>query len=319
MRVLLCTVGWGDMFERIRGLLPECTVSACGREQLLDLVRDADVLIPAMTPLDRRAISISGARLIQQCGVGLDGVDVAAASERGIYVANVPSAGSGNAESVAELAICLMTALARQLPLALSNFQARRWAQPLGTTLYGKTVGIVGVGNIGRTLAERLRAFGVRLLGVKRTPGEELRRQAGLDWLGDPGELDYLLGQSDFVVLCATLNPTSCGLIGAAQLARMRPDAFLINVGRGGLVDRDALEVALREGQIAGAGLDVFWEEPVDPDDPIFRHNVIALPHVGSVTDTSADGIAQAVAENVRRIARGEAPLHCVNPDCRGC
>jgi phosphoglycerate dehydrogenase-like enzyme len=313
----MCTVGWGDMFERLRGALSECTVLACKREELLDFVPDADVLIPAMTPLDRQVIAATGAKLIQQCGVGLDGVDIATASERGIFVANVPSAGSGNAESVAELAIFFMVALARRLPDALNNFQTQRWAQPLGTTLYGKTVGIIGMGNIGRTLAERLQPFGVRLLGIKRTPDENLQRLAGLEWLGDPTEMGYLLGRSDFVVLCATLNASSYHLIGAAQLARMQRHAFLINVGRGALLDRDALEVALREGRIAGAGLDVYWEEPVDPADPIFRYNVIALPHVGSVTDTSAMGIARAVAENVRRVARGERPLNCVNPDCQ--
>lgn len=297
--------------------MPECEVSGCCEDELAEQAREADVLIPAMTTLDRSLLGQTKARLIQQFGVGLDSVDVAAATECGIYVANVPSSASGSAESVAELAILLMLSLARSLPAAMSNVKAGRWAEPMGTTLFGKTIGIVGVGNIGRVLAQRLRGFGVSLLGVKRTPSDELRRSLGLEWLGHPGGLSYLLERSDFVVLTASLNPTTKDMIGAAELARMRPNSFLINVGRGGLVDCNALELALRNRQIAGAGLDVFWQEPADPHDPILSHNVVAVPHIGSETDTANDLTARAVAENVRRVARGEAPLNCVNPGCR--
>jgi phosphoglycerate dehydrogenase-like enzyme len=122
--------------------------------------------------------------------------------------------------------------------------------------------------------------------------------------------MDFLLGQSDYVVLCLPLTPENRHMIGRQAFNAMKRNAFLINLSRGGLVDRDALEEALASEKIAGAGLDVFWEEPVDPDDPVFRYNVFATPHIAGSTDVSISGIVKVVAENIRRLDRGQEPLY---------
>ena len=132
---------------------------------------------------------------------------------------------------------------------------------------------------------------------------------------GDPrlSDLDFLLAQSDYVVLCLPQTPESRGLINREAFKKMKPGAFLINVSRGGLVDYADLKEALRTGQIAGAGLDVFWQEPPDPEDDIFRYNIMATPHIGGATDISMQGIAQGVAQNIRRVAQGRTPLNLAN------
>jgi phosphoglycerate dehydrogenase-like enzyme len=225
-------------------------------------------------------------------------------------VANVPTEISGNADSVAELGIYLLLGLSRdfrKMALSLAN---RQTGTPQGRALSGKTVGLVGLGGIGRALAKKLEPFGVRLMGIKRHNPQKAKEELGLEWAGMPEEMDVLLGQSDYVVLCLPLTPESRHMIGRQAFNAMRRNAFLINLSRGGLVDRDALEEALASERIAGAGLDVFWEEPVDPDDPVFRYNVLATPHIAGSTDVSISGIVRAVAENIRRLERGQEPLY---------
>jgi phosphoglycerate dehydrogenase-like enzyme len=191
-----------------------------------------------------------------------------------------------------------------------SSFAQRKIGEPQGMALKGRTVGLVGLGGIGRALIRRLRGYGVRLIGIRRTHPETARDELGLDWAGGPGELPRLLGESDFVVLCLPATAETRGLINDEAFAAMKSNAFLINLSRGGLVERDALEKALVSGAIAGAGLDVYWEEPVDPADPIFRHNVFTTPHIGGSTDISMRGITRVVAENIRRVEKGLKPHH---------
>jgi phosphoglycerate dehydrogenase-like enzyme len=249
-------------------------------------------------------------QLIQQCGAGLEGVDFQAARDMNIRVANVPSDISGNADSVAELGIYLMLGLSRDFRRMALSLATRQTGTPKGRALSGKTVGIIGLGGIGRALARKLMPFGVRLMGVKRHDPQKAKEELALEWAGTPEEMDVLLGQSDYVVLCLPLTPESRHLIGRQAFNAMKWDAFLINLSRGGLVDRDALEEALAAERIAGAGLDVFWEEPVDPDDPVFSYNVLATPHIAGSTDVSINGIVKAVAENIRRLERGQEPLY---------
>jgi phosphoglycerate dehydrogenase-like enzyme len=266
-----------------------------------------------MFRVDGNIIAQTSARLIHQFGVGLEGVDIAAATQRGIYVANVPGTGTGNAFSVAEHSVFLMLALARQLPRAQENVQRRLLGSPLGTSLQGKTAGVVGVGSIGKELSKRLKGFGMKVLGLKRHPAEEIRKELGLEFLGGHKDLPFLLRESDFVILTLPVTTETRGLIGGKELADMRRTAFLINVGRGPLIDHQALVNALAQEQIAGAGLDVFWDEPTDPEDVLLRYNVIATPHVAGVTDLSYHDIARTLAENVNRVRAGLPPLHCVN------
>ncbi len=316
MRILVCVSGYQRIMERLEQALPADDIVACPRHAVVENAAHTDVLIPIIADIPAAAFAQPRVRLVQQYGAGLDSVDIPAATAAGVLVANVPSAGSGNAESVAELAIAHMLMLSRDVPGALASFRERRFGVPLGRALWESTVTIVGYGGIGQEIARRLAGFGVRIVAVsrhgphgarERDPGVAVDVHVGADQLHDA------VAQADFVIVAAPAGEGSVGLIDGGVFAAMKPGSFIVNIARGPVIDYDALLAALRERRIAGAGLDVFWDEPFDPDDPLLRENVIATPHVGGVTGRSLDGIARAVAANVDRLRRGECPLHCVN------
>ena len=311
MRVCLCRRGAAKIVELLRGELPRDEILECSPEEVTRVAQQVEVLVPLIARVGEEALASPRLRLVQQFGAGLDGVEVEVASRHGIYVANVPSGDTANADSVAELAILLMIALARRWPRAQENLRARRVGAPVGTTLMGKTVAIVGFGGIGRVLARRLRGFGVRIVAVSRRGprGEE----GEVDLHVAVSALEEILRQADFVVVATPLNEETRGMIGRRAFASMKRGAFLINVARGPVVEREALVAALESGQLAGAGLDVFWEEPPDPTDPIFGLEVVATPHIGGATDISLQEIARGVARNVSLLRRGEVPRNCVN------
>jgi phosphoglycerate dehydrogenase-like enzyme len=316
MRILFAAQesSWGGFFGLIRSELPEHHFEATGGFWVNSL-EGFDVLIPTMCPVTREVLATADRlRLIQQCGAGLEGVDLRVAWERNIFVANVPTEISGNADSVAELGIYMLIGLSRDFRGMARSLGGRRMGEPRGRALSGKTVGLVGLGGIGRALIRRLKAFDVRLIGIKRhipaVAGEEL----GLEWVGGADDLEQLLIRSDYVVLCLPASAETRNLMNRSTFAAMKPGAFLINLARGALVDRDALEEALAAGRIAGAGLDVFWEEPPDPEDPIFSYNVLATPHTAGSTDVAMRGIVRAVAENIRRVENHQEPLYVKLP-----
>lgn len=314
MNILLCSDGFPYVVNALRKYLKSDNIIPSPIADLPQHLPTTDVIIPAMHFIGSEVMDASSARMVHQFGVGLEGVDIDSATERGIYVANVPgSIAMGNAISVAEHAVFLMLALARNYPQARENLQARVWGQPQGLGLRGKTVCILGMGNIGKALARRLRSFEATLLGIKRDPTIGNDRDLGLESLGSPEDLPSVLPRADFIVLCLPLTPETRSIIGPREFAAMKDSAYIINVGRGAVIDHDALVDSLALGKIAGAGLDVFWEEPVDPSDPVFQHNVIATPHVGGVTDSSYDEIARGLAENIERLRSGNPPVNCVN------
>jgi phosphoglycerate dehydrogenase-like enzyme len=301
---------WGGFLNRIKKLLPDHEFIAEGCFEIKDL-SGIDILIPTMSKVTDEILKKSDKlRLIQQCGAGLELVDINAARERGIYVANVPTDISGNADSVAEIAIYLMIGLSRNVELMKENLKKRVIGGPMGIALKGRTVGIVGLGGIGKALINRLRPFGVNLIGIKQSNPRQAQKELGIDWVGSPDDLKILLKQSDYVVLCLPLNDSSYGMINENTLKFMKQHSFLINVSRGGLVEYKALKSALKEKIIAGAGLDVFWDEPPDPADDIFQYNIMATPHIGGATDVSMQGIALSVAENINRLANGKIPIN---------
>jgi len=278
----------------------------------------ADVMLPAMSRIDAELMDrINGLRLIQQWGAGLEGVDVGAATERKIAVANVPTRGTGNAESVAEWCIMMAIALSRRLPLALETIRrGGAWGSPLGRVLMHRTAGIIGLGGIGQALAARLRPFGMRLIGLQRHPDPKLAERLGMEWVGGPERLPELLHRSEYLFLCVPLSEETRQIVDEAALATLPPQACIINAARGGLITTQAMLRALSEGRLIGAGLDVFEHEPLDPHSPLLgRPDVIATAHIAGVTDLSYRGIAQAVSANILRTLEGEAPLNCVNWD----
>lgn len=305
---------WGGFLGLVKAQLPEHRFTATGGF-CINRLAGIDVLIPTMCPVTRTELADADRlKLIQQCGSGLEGVDIAAAAEKHIVVANVPTGISGNADSVAEVGIFLMIGLHRDVHGMAQSLQSGKMGQPQGKALGGRTVGLVGLGGIGQALIQRLKGFGVRIIGIKQREPHQAKTALGLDWVGDPRQLPELLGQSDVVFLCLPVTPKSMGMMNRQTLACMKPSAYLINLSRGGLVDRKALEWALSSGAIAGAGLDVFWEEPPDPDDPIFQLNVMATPHIGGSTDLSMQGIVAGVVENIRRLEAGRPLLNCTHP-----
>lgn len=304
---------WGGFLGLLRAEIPEHQCVATGGFKV-DYLKGVDVLIPTMCRVsDELLAQHDKLQLIQQCGSGLEGVDIEAARARSIMVANVPTDISGNADSVAELGIYFMIGLSRKVRQLAVSLKEQRMGEPMGRALSGQTIGIIGLGGIGRALIKRLKPFGVRLIGIKRHDLEKAKNGLGMEWVGEPRDLKELLARSDHVVLALPVTSESENIIDADAFLTMKKEAFLINLSRGGLVDHDALKDALASNKIAGAGLDVFWEEPPDPNDPIFMHNVMATPHIAGSTDVSMQGIVKVVSENIRRVAAGRLPLYLNN------
>ena len=265
-----------------------------------------DVLVPMMFKIDAPVMDALRPRLIQQVGSGLEGVDLAAARQRQIPVAALPASGS-NAESVAEHVLMLMLALLRELPLAQSNVRAQVLGAPQGRMLAGRTVCLWGLGATALSLARRLRALGVTVLGITRDPSASKVAEYGLDGCYSTADRAACLARSDFLIPCVRLNDATRGLIDAAALAALPKGAYFVNAARGPLVDYRALYDALASRRLAGAGLDVFWTEPIAADDPILAlPNVIATPHIAGVTDRSYGEIVEAFTANIERFRRGE-------------
>jgi phosphoglycerate dehydrogenase-like enzyme len=316
--IVVAGTGFPALRRFMNDEMPEAHVEMIDAAELRAGGFVADVLIPAMSLIDGALMDrIERLRLIQQWGAGLEGVDVAAASMRGIAVANVPTAGTGNAESVAEWCVMAAIAVSRRLSLAKQAIRSgHSWGYPMGRALFGRTAGIVGLGGIGRALAARLQPFKMRMLGVKLRPEPGLAAQLGMDWIGGFERLPELLRQSDYLFLCVPLTERTRALIDDAALALLPPRACIVNAARGGLISHAALLRALEQGRLCGAGLDVFEQEPLDPGSPLLkRPDVLATAHIAGVTDVSYRGIAHSVAANVRRLIAGQ-PLHnCVNWD----
>jgi phosphoglycerate dehydrogenase-like enzyme len=302
-------LSWTDL----RPALPGWEIATCTPDDVAGHLDGVDVVCPLNVPVSRPIIEAGSFGLIQQFGVGLESVDVAAATELGVWVARVPGDAGGNADSVAELAIMHLLALARRLDEGRAALTGRRWTQrPAGRSLHGATVAVVGLGAIGTAVARRLAPFGPRLLGVRARPElggpPELAEVAGAD------QLHSVLGRADAVACCAMLHAGNAGLFGPAEFAAMKPGALFVNVARGALVDEDALLAALESGQVGGAGLDVFRREPADPDLPLLRHpRVIATPHLGWLTTRMFRQTGLAFAASVLRWADGGEPHWAVN------
>ncbi len=251
-------------------------------------------------------------RLIARHGVGYDSVDVGACSENGVLLTIQPD---GVRRPVAVAALTFVMALSQKLFIKDRLTRAGRWAEKndhMGMGLVGRTLGLIGAGNIGREIMRLARPFGLQVLAA-----DPMVDPAGVAAEGAKlVDLNTLLRASDFVVVVCLLTPQTHHLIGARQLGLMRPGAYLINVARGPIVDEAALIEALRERRIAGAGLDVFEQEPVDPANPLLTmENVIVTPHALCWTDECFRGIAESGLSSIVAVAHGRRPRHVVNPE----
>jgi glyoxylate reductase len=253
--------------------------------------------------------------LIALTSVGFDMVDMDAATERGILVTNTPDVLT---DTVADLTFALMLAVGRRISEMDRWLRAGQWkvagVTPMAWDVHHATLGIIGLGRIGSAVARRALAFHMKVLYYDTVRKKDLEKQHGYRFV----DRETLLRESDFVTLHVPLLPETKGMMGPAQLALMKPTAFLINTSRGPVVNERALITALQEGRIAGAGLDVFEKEPVDPGNPLLKmENVVILPHVGSATDATRQAMLDLAVSNVVAVLQGKPPFTPVNPEVR--
>ncbi len=269
----------------------------------------------AVTLVDRVDAALLAAaprlRVVSSCSVGVDHVDLAEATARGIVVGHTPGVLT---EATADLAFALLLAAARRIPEADRYVREGRWRRAwepsllLGRELASATLGIVGLGAIGAALARRAHAFGMRVLAWSRSG----RSAPGVAVVSDLGAL---LAASDFLSIHCARTPETLGLVGTAELARMKPGAILVNTARGGIVDESALAAALASGRLAAAGLDVFAEEPLPRSSPLLSApNLVLAPHIGSATHTTRARMAELCVANLVAGLRGERLPHCASP-----
>jgi len=298
----------------LSALGPDFEIRNCDgsdREQLLgELKRGVDaVLIRSATKMDSEAISVAkGLKVIARAGVGLDNVDIPAATTAGVMVVNAPTS---NIVSAAELAIALLLASARNIAPAFATLKKGKWARSkyTGAELFEKTLGIVGFGRIGQLVAHRMQAFGMNVIAYDPYLQPARAAQLGVDLV----PLDELLSNSDFISIHLPKTKETANLIGIEALKKVKPTVRIINAARGGVLDENALFEALKENRVAGAGLDVFATEPCI-DSPLFTlENVVATPHLGASTDEAQERAGIAVAESVRKALAGELVPDAVN------
>ena len=279
----------GFTVEKQTGLKPEAL-----REKLANY---SGLVVRSETKVTADVMDSSpGLRVIGRAGVGVDNIDVPAATERGIVVMNAPD---GNTITTAEHTIALLIALARRVPQANSSLKSGRWERKtfIGVELQGKTLGIVGLGRIGRAVAARARGFGMKIVAFDPFIAPDQARDSEIDL----APLEDVLANSDFITIHTPLTPETRGVIGREAFAKMKPGVRIINCARGGLVDEDALHEAIKSGKVAGAALDVFVSEPPPQDHPLLLlDEVVVTPHLGASTTEAQEGVAFTVAEQMR-------------------
>ena len=250
-------------------------------------------------------------KMLHQFGVGLDQVDMDAATKAGVWVASLPGVGNGNGETVAEVAIMhLLLGAKRWTPLQeeMQSGKWGKWGDKVGTlSLLGKTACIVGLGSIGGLIASRLVPFGMHLTGVRGNPGKPMPQDKLVEKVYGIDQTNEAVSQADYVLISVNYTPKMTNLYGAEFFAAMKPGAFLVNTARGKLLDQAALVAALKSGHLGGTGLDVFYDEPIAPDDELLKlPNVTATPHIGGVSDAHFWQGGEALGKNLAAFAKGE-------------
>ena len=312
--VVICGLDHANIAEEqdvlARAGVQHVVVPARTETDYLERCREADALLVQYGAVTRRVLEgLPRLRVVVRYGVGVDGIDLAAATDEGVPIVNVPDYGT---DEVANHAVALLLALARKLTRLDRQTRGGVWdvfrVGPI-TRLSGQTVGIVGCGRIGSAVARKLSGFDVRLLGCDPyvstfPPGVQ------------PVAFERLVGESDYITIHCPLTPETRHLFDAESLGWMRPTAALINTARGGIVDTAALVAALQEGLLAAAGLDVLEQEPLDQASPLLRmEQVIVTPHSAWYSEEGRSDLKRRAAEEAVRVLRGERPRHCVNPE----
>jgi D-3-phosphoglycerate dehydrogenase len=279
--------------------------------ELLKLVADADaVMVRSETRITAEVLAAAKKlKVVGRAGVGVDNIDVAAASRQGVLVVNVPG---GNTISAAEHTMALMLALSRNIPQANASLKAGEWKRSLftGTELQGKTLGLIGLGRIGREVAKRSQSFGMRVIGYDPYASEEYAKTYNITLT----PLEELFKEADYISVHTPLNDTTRNLLNAKTLAQLKKGVRLINCARGGIINEADLGEALKSGQVKGAALDVYETEPPAKDHPLFAlPNVIVTPHLGAATEEAQVKVAQELAETIRAYFLEGTVVNAVN------
>jgi len=290
-------------------------------ESIIPQIQDSDILINSFDKIDKSFIdSCPQLKLVQQSGIGVDGIDIDYCSRKGIYVANVPMA---NAISVAEHTFLLMLYLVKNIKINLFDSQAntssfvRRQQDRMGSELLGKTLLIIGLGVTGIEVAKRAKAFGMKVIAVTKHPFTKTEggdKKYFVDNLYGVDKLSEVIQRADIISIHVPLNRETENMIGSDELKLMKQSAYLINAARAQVVNKDALLKSLKEGNIAGAAFDVFWKEPVDSKDELLKlDNFLLTPHIAGWTHEAIDSITDIIFINIERVLRGKLPLTLVN------
>jgi glyoxylate reductase len=287
------------------------------RDEFLSAVGDVDAIYCTLSEAIDKGV-IDGARRLKVVGtmsVGVDHVDVEYATKNGIYIVYTPGVLT---ETVADHAWALLLAVARRIVEADYYVRGGKWkiafapTMMLGYDVYGKVLGIIGFGRIGQAVARRAKGFNMKILYYDIVRREDLEEELGIEY----APLERLLMESDYVSVHVPLTPETRGLIGERALRIMKKTAILVNTSRGPVVDQKSLFRALKEGWIAGAGLDVFEKEPIEPEDPLLKlENVVVTPHIGSASHDTRNKMAELTATGIIKVLRGEMPGNIFNPE----
>lgn len=274
-------------------------------KQVPDHIGNYDLCVSKNMLFDSNVLSrAKQLKLIMQFGVGLEGIDIDAATKHGIKVARIPGDATGNAASCAEMAIYLTLGLLRKQNEMQISVQQKMLGEPIGETLLGKTVFIMGFGNIGIDLAKRLKPFDVKIIATKRSwpSNSEV-----LIPKGSHGDIYEFASKADIVVCCLSMNKETVGILNKPFLSSMKKGALLVNIARGGLLDYGAVVQHLESGHLGGLGIDVAWKEPFDPNDPVLKFkNVILTPHVAGVTEHSYRSMAKVIGDVALQLHAGK-------------
>ena len=288
------------------------------REEFLDGIKDADAVIHVWhtEQMDKEALDAApNLKIVARRGVGHDNIDSEEASRRGIYTTVTPV----HTHTIADLTFGLVINAARKIHLADAFVRSGQWTEGgvwvaqkfMGYDVHHKTIGIIGFGNIGKHLAKRAKGFDMNVLyfDVNRQP--EAEKELGVEY----ASLDTLLANSDFVSVNCALTESTRNLIDREAIAKMKNDAILVVTARGGIVDETALYEALINGELGGAGLDVFEPEPISPDNPLLKlENVVFTPHLGASVSETRVKMAVTAAEDIIRVLSGEKPVYPLVP-----
>jgi D-3-phosphoglycerate dehydrogenase len=297
-----------ELESQVKQVIYNKTGKPLSSDQVADLLPGIDGYIAGLDQIDQKALESSDTlKVIARYGVGFDQVDLHAASDKGIIVTNTPGA---NSASVAELALGMILMLARQIPTATQALQQGQWPRLPGLTLEDKTVGIIGLGAIGKHLAKRLSGFDCRLLAYDPFGDKDFAQRYDISLV----DLSALIASSDFISLHVPVLKETRGMVNSEFIDAMKKGSFIINTSRGELVDEKALLEGLQSGHIRGAGLDAFSKEPPDIDNPLLSlPQVVCTPHLGAQTDGATNNMGRMALDECLRVLQGKKPHYQVN------